>query len=159
MASEYSLENWISLTAVAYLGIPAFLFVTFGNMIAFRLVVLIMLADLITVSIKYKTRNLTWKFLKRPEGAEGCGSFLGGKNQGGQPGFPSGHVATAAAFWTSIYWLVPLDYRKYVVVLGALATVAMIWARMKKSCHTLIQTLAGGVVGGLIGWFGGRWVF
>lgn len=159
MASEHSLENWISLMAVAYFGIPAFLFVTFGNMTALRLVLLILVADIITVIIKHKTQNLTWKFLKRPEGAEGCGSLLGGKQQGGEPGFPSGHMATTTAFWTSLYWLVPIPYRKYLIAVGALSTAAMMWARIKKSCHTLFQTLAGAVVGAIIGWFGGRWVF
>ncbi len=148
--------NWISLMAVIYMAAPVFLFVTFRNMNAFRIFFIILIADVSTVVIKYLTRNFGMQFLKRPTGASGCGTFLGGTRQGGEPGFPSGHMATTVAFWTCIYYLTPQEFKQYILILGFTASAAMMWARMKKSCHTALQTISGGLLGFMIGWLGSK---
>jgi membrane-associated phospholipid phosphatase len=142
-----TVENWISSLAIAYIGIPLFVFVVFGNMIALRIASLILLADAITVFIKYTTRDITWGFLKRPLGATDCNTLMNDGSVAGRSGFPSGHTATSAAFWTYMYYLTPTEYQLYTGIAGTVWTSIMAWARMKKYCHTFLQTVAGAFVG------------
>ncbi len=141
-----TLENWVSSTAIAYIGIPLFVFVTFQNLTALKVSGIILTADGITAVIKLFTRDATAPCLKRPNKADGCNLQMTGK-QGGQPGFPSGHMATTTAFWFCAYALVPPAYHIHTLLMGILSSLLMMWSRMKKSCHTFVQCIAGAFVG------------
>lgn len=139
-------ENWVSSMAVAYISIPIFVFAAFQNLIALKVSVIIITADGVTAAIKFLTRNSKLPYLKRPKQADGCNLQMTGK-QGGQPGFPSGHMATTTAFWCSVYMIAPQTYRMHILIAGAFFSFLMMWSRMKKSCHTFMQCIAGASVG------------
>ncbi len=150
-------ENWISSMAVFYVALPIFMFVTFQNKVGLQVAGIILVADGITALIKFLTQGSTAAFLKRPKGAEGCNLQMTGY-QAGAPGFPSGHMATATAFWSSAYFLVPSTYRLSVGITGTIFSLLMMWARMKKSCHTFLQCVAGAFVGFSIAYIGFKFV-
>lgn len=152
-----TIENWISSMAIFYIGIPIFLFVGFQNLTALKISGIILIADGITAVIKLLTMNTNVSYLKRPKNAEGCNLQMTGK-QGGQPGFPSGHMATTTAFWFSAYALVPQMYRMHTLVAGVLFSSVMMWSRMKKSCHTFVQCIAGASVGIVVAFLGIRFL-
>ena len=87
---------------------------------------------------------------KRPAGAKNCDALGRDGDQGGQPGFPSGHVATASAFWTGAWILTPTPYKIWVALVGVGSVGTMAWARIQKHCHTGVQVTAGGVLGSLL---------
>ena len=80
----------------------------------------------------------------RPVGARDCDTWNRNGPQEGAPGFPSGHTATTVAFWVGAYIVWP---HPFTAIMGGIATAAMIWARMHKRCHTLAQTMGGGMLG------------
>lgn len=87
-------------------------------------------------------------FLKRPDGAVDCGCWNHGGPMGHKPGFPSGHVAATTFIVLSLLMLhgswswLWMAYAVLVVVLVALA-------RVEKMCHTWMQVISGGLVGGV----------
>lgn len=150
-------ENIISSLAIFYVGVPLFLFVAFQNFVTLKVTILILVSDGITALLKLLTQDSNTKWLKRPLAAEGCNLQMTGR-QGGTPGFPSGHLATTTSFWTCMYFLTPTQYRIYIAGTGVILSAAMIWSRMKKSCHTLLQCIAGSLLGIGVAYIGMRWV-
>jgi membrane-associated phospholipid phosphatase len=67
-------------------------------------------------------------------------------NQEGKPGFPSGHVTTSVTFFTAIALLFP-KYRDISIICGIIYSLLMARSRINKKCHTVLQTIAGGVLG------------
>jgi membrane-associated phospholipid phosphatase len=150
-------EDWISTMALAYVGIPVFVFVTFQNLLALKVTGLVLTANGLTALIKWLTRDAQSPFLKRPAGAQGCNLQLTGF-QGGRPGFPSGHMATTTAFWTCAWYIVPPEYKTATLVAGSALSLAMMWSRMKKSCHTFLQCIVGSILGFGIAYIGMRFL-
>jgi membrane-associated phospholipid phosphatase len=82
----------------------------------------------------------------RPEGAMDCNAFCSGGLVEGQPGFPSGHVATVTlfvllmgAYTQSYYWLLGIIWIGFVG-----------WSRYEKRCHS-VEQIGGGVLTGAVG--------
>ena len=100
-----------------------------------------------------------FEFTKRPQGACGCdyNSFKG--DSSGNPGFPSGHMATTGFFVTHTL-LVLLkknnikikENRIIFIILNILLLLLMGWARHYKKCHSLIQIIAGTILGTILGY-------
>jgi membrane-associated phospholipid phosphatase len=142
-------DNQISSLVTWYYGIPLFLFVVFQNRKSFFLVTILSLTALLVESIKFGTRNLKWNWLKRPKGAKDCNVANCGGVCAGKPGFPSGHAATNAVFWGTLWVLFP-EYRTPLAIVGGTTQVAMMWARTHKQCHTWLQVVGGTLFGGLV---------
>ena len=85
----------------------------------------------------------------RPPAAEGCDLLCRGGAVGGQPGFPSGHMTTAALL-VSALWFHEGDQR--ILWIGVPWVAAMAWARWAKQCHNWVQIAGGAVLGTAIGW-------
>ena len=96
--------------------------------------------------IKRQSIGSNLEFLKRPEGANNCDICSKNGDQSGKPGFPSGHVGSVVSFFTSVYLLFP-EYRIGSLWVCILYTILMAWSRINKKCHTLLQTVAGTVLG------------
>ena len=75
---------------------------------------------------------------KRPEEASDCDLFCINGPVGGQPGFPSGHMAMTTATIIFLY-----NFNPYSLLAGLLYIVAMAYSRYVKHCHTPTQILAG----------------
>lgn len=104
----------------------------------------VVLAPLVAEALKQvceKTGFLP-EWCRRPRNAKNCDVWNANGSQGDAPGFPSGHMATTAAFWMGATSLHPV-----LGAVGILATGGMAWARMKKDCHTFVQTFGGTVLG------------
>ena len=101
----------------------------------------VILAALATHVLKQATA--TWAIGPRPAGAYGCGALCGGGASGGQPGFPSGHTAIAAAIVAS-FWLQGWNGAVWI---GVPWVLLVAWARTAKECHTNLQVLAGAGIG------------
>jgi len=76
----------------------------------------------------------------RPKGAKDCNLFCQGGSVGGQPGFPSGHMGSAAVFVGLLYDAFPSPA---VFLGGLLWLILMAYSRYTKHCHTLTQIVAG----------------
>lgn len=149
-----NLENTISSLIGFYIGIPIFMFVVFHNMNGLRICTFVILSTGLTSLIKHLTEKSTISWLKRPQGARDCNTWMNDGDVGGAPGFPSGHVATSAAFWTAMYLISPIEYKYIVGIIGTTLTGSMIWSRMKKQCHTMFQTIVGAIVGIGVSYYG-----
>jgi len=80
----------------------------------------------------------------RPPHAIRCDRWCQSGPSGGNPGFPSGHMASVAVFVTLLYFYVPSIP---VLIAGLTWLMAMAWSRYKKQCHTIHQILGGTVYG------------
>lgn len=148
------LANTISLLGMAYMAIPFLVFIVVPTKHHFVWGVAVLVAPVAADILKRLTIVLEMgEWCKRPQGARDCNAWNRGGPQRGA-GFPSGHTATAAAFWVGAVLLAPSWPMR---VTAALAIVAMAWSRLQKGCHTLLQTVGGGVLGaGLAVGFLGR---
>jgi len=151
MAKSIDVANSVSSLGVAYLWGPVFMFVVFQNRRGFCMTLAIVAAMGASESVKRLTQSSKWKCLKRPDGARDCNASNGGGLVAGRPGFPSGHCATSATFWTCVLFLVPPQFRIAILIVGIAMTVAMMWARMKKRCHSFFQSISGVLLGAGIG--------
>lgn len=80
----------------------------------------------------------------RPPNAEKCDLFCQEGRVGGQPAFPSGHMATTTTF-VVLLWL---HFRRtYILWLGIPWIGAMAWSRWSKQCHSIDQIIAGVITG------------
>lgn len=142
--------EWLSLLGLFYWMLP------FAGSLAFRRPqyiwwgVSVLFSSAAAELIKFWTQALPYTCLKRPLGATGCNAVGSDGNQSGAPGFPSGHVATAAAFWTGAWLLTYPSYRPWVAGAGIIATGLMGWSRITKRCHTGVQVVAGGLLGSMM---------
>ena len=83
----------------------------------------------------------------RPPGARDCNAFCTDGPQGGAPGFPSTHSASATFLALSYYNL----YKQHQVapLILPLWTV-ILYSRITLQCHTWLQVAAGTLLGSLI---------
>jgi hypothetical protein len=94
----------------------------------------------------------TYPWLKRPDGAKNCNCRNTGGDVSGKPGFPSGHVATVCFLLVSIFVHV-IHNNSHPILISIWGLYAMIQiffvalSRIKKNCHTRLQTVAGGFIG------------
>lgn len=142
--------EWVSLVGILYWLTPFVGAVVQGNPQYSWWGLSVFLSSVAAELIKLWTQALPYTCLKRPEGAAGCNAIGSDGDQSGAPGFPSGHVATASAFWMGAWLLTPPPWRLWVAGTGVLATGLMAWSRIAKRCHTGTQVLAGGVLGALV---------
>ncbi len=141
------MENWISLLVVPYTIAPFGMAILTKQSEWIVLGVLVFMSIFSTTCIKRLTEDLPYSWLKRPNGASNCNTSLTDGDQSGAPGFPSGHCACTATFWVGVWFLTSNPYRFYVGIIGSICIMSMIWARHKKRCHSLVQTIAGTVLG------------
>jgi membrane-associated phospholipid phosphatase len=91
--------------------------------------------------------------IPRPKNACACDAFgIGGESK--SYGMPSGHVATTVAGWYLISQYTNLFSIKPIYV-SLIAGSIMTWARYSVGCHTIIQGIAGMLLG--LGWVGLVW--
>ena len=104
---------------------------------------------------------------KRPVGAKYCGCFITESNLQGtfkSFGMPSGHSITAAstfAFWYLYFNEHTQDIklrRRQQVILGLICS-AVILSRIYLGCHTIQQTIVGGMIGALLGIVGYKIIY
>jgi hypothetical protein len=88
-------------------------------------------------------------WLGRPAGATGCDVFCAGGAVGGEPGMPSGHVATVTLFVTYV-WL--QNDSPWILVVGVPWCIAMAWSRWWKRCHSVPQLVGGALFGVMSGY-------
>lgn len=140
----------ISLVGIFYWMIPFVLAIYSGDIRQVHWGAAVLLSSAASEVIKKWTQGLPYICLKRPQGAAGCNAVGNDGDQSGAPGFPSGHVATTAAFWTGAWLLTPPSWRPWAAGAGLAATGLMAWSRLVKRCHTGLQVVAGGMLGVLI---------
>ncbi len=140
-------EDAVSFLAVLY-GIVPFVYALTSNM---RVGVVwgacVIGSSMLAEGIKRISREWDCEWCRRPAGATDCNTRMNNGAQGGAPGFPSGHTATAAAFWSGAWVVAAEAYRPAILVVGAVAVLGMAAARLKKRCHTVLQTVGGGLLG------------
>jgi len=140
------MDEFITQSLIVVIGIPYFLYLLTFDYRWIQVIMYNLIAIFIHDMIKKASIGVDYQFLKRPVGAINCDLCSKNGDQSGKPGFPSGHVTTAASFFTSIYLLFP-EYKENAIWAGILYTILMAWSRISKRCHTLLQTIAGTVLG------------
>lgn len=141
-----SVANAVSMSFVAAFVIPGFLWLR-GDTWYSRLLGTVIAANLAVVGLKAIFGNAG--VFGRPAAATACDLLCVGGPVGGQPGFPSGHMTTAALLVVAIW---AHERNPNVLWIGVPWIAAMAWARWVKSCHNWQQIVAGTVIGSIIGW-------
>ncbi len=145
--------NAMSQVVIAYNVMPALVFVGTLNFQHLAWILSVLLASLVAEGLK---RLTVWggcvNWCRRPAGATHCDLRNRGGSAAGEPGWPSGHCATAAAFWMGAWLLAHGVWRPWVAAAGAVGVAGMAAARMKKRCHTLFQTISGSLLGAGLAW-------
>lgn len=108
------------------------------------IILLVELCKRATISLLEK-----YPWLKRPEGATNCGCLNGGGDVSGAPGFPSGHMAaTSFILIVMLFFMMKHGMSSWIVgVWVVLQMLLVATSRIKKKCHTLLQVIAGSVLG------------
>ena len=137
----------LSMLATVYSVTPVLVYLVYPNSQHIRWILATLAAPLAAEVIKRGMNvlgmlNYTW--VQRPLAARDCDTWNRNGPQGGAPGFPSGHTATAAAFWVGAGIL---TNSSLVFFMGLVATAVMAAARLQKRCHTVLQVIGGGVLG------------
>lgn len=140
------MDEIISQSLFIIIGLPYLLYLITFDLRWLHVILFSTISILIHDIIKRLSIGSNLQFLKRPQGANNCDLCSKNGDQSGKPGFPSGHVTTAVSFFTSIYLLFP-EYRMGSLIVGIIYTLLMAWSRISKKCHTLLQTVAGTVLG------------
>ncbi len=145
--------NAMSQAVIAYNVIPFLMLVGFRDFQHLAWSLSALLASLVAEGLKHLT---VWggcvDWCRRPAGAAHCDLHNRGGSAAGEPGWPSGHCSTAAAFWMGAWLLAPSGWRHWVAAAGFVGVGAMAAARMKKRCHTLFQTISGSLLGAGLAW-------
>lgn len=112
-----------------------------------------LLAILIQTILKKLTTNLQPAYIfKRPNGATDCGLFNSGGLVDDQSGFPSGHMCSIS--FIMLYLLLKTDNLSFSnFMLYSIPILLVAIGRYMKGCHTLIQILAGYIVGGSLAFY------
>ena len=134
-------DEIISLSLIILIVIPYIMLIKDMNIKWLYVILSVLIVERLHSIIKEHSKAYDYEFLKRPIGAANCDLFSRNGLVEGQPGFPSGHVGGTVAFFMTVYLLFP-EYRKY-SHLGIAWTLLMMWSRINKKCHTLLQTIAG----------------
>ncbi len=121
--------NAVSLSFAAAFVVPGILWLR-GDAWGGRLFGTVMATNLAVAGLKQIFGSAG--VFGRPAGAAGCDALCRGGAVGGQPGFPSGHVATATVL-VSAMWFHTKDTR--VLVVGLPWITAMAWSRWAKHRH------------------------
>lgn len=113
------------------------------------------ITDLLTKIIKHLTSNMsTADVFKRPVGAFDCDIFCRNGSCEGKPGFPSGHVATAAFVITTLL----LSQKRsstgafFSWFIGVLMVSLIAMSRLEKKCHNIQQVVVGLLIGSFMGY-------
>lgn len=140
------MDEIISQSLMLIIGAPYLLLLITFDTRWLQVIIYSTIAIVIHDIIKGLSIGSKLEFLKRPLGANNCDICSKNGDQSGKPGFPSGHLTSTVSFFTSIYLLFP-EYRMGSLLIGSIYTVLMAWSRINKKCHTLLQTVAGTVLG------------
>lgn len=134
------------------------LLVLFVNLyVIFSLDIIAIIGFILAIFIHSIFKNLTTNLepsyiFKRPDGAMNCGLFNTGGLVDKQSGFPSGHMSSIS--FVMLYLLLKtknLTFSNFMLYNFPILLVAI--GRYMKGCHTLIQILAGYLLGGLLAYY------
>jgi membrane-associated phospholipid phosphatase len=135
--------NTISLSELLIPLFPTYWYLTTWNPIhLYGFLGIILTGSLVEIIKKFILPTMT-----RPEGAKGCDLLCKSTNDTNKPGMPSGHTAMIA-FFGSYYGIQSPYFIGYVILI--------MMSRYFKKCHTIMQILAGLLLGLCIG-FGLRY--
>lgn len=152
----FKLWHWISTSSVAIILFPVINYVLTLD-VAYLICFLGMCGTHILTSIVKRTTFILLpgnEWVLRPNGASNCDIMCRNGNQAGAPGFPSGHMAHAAFFFTFIGFLASsrnLTHTSLIVICGSLYVVFTGLARYYMKCHNFVQIACGTVFGALLG--------
>ena len=142
-----SIADIISLSVLLVYIIPSVFLIYSGN----TLYLIILSGLIVNQAMNHLMKSILgirYNFCKRPKGAKDCDLF----NKGGDakliPGFPSGHVSLVSCFVTMM--LLFFGFNVYFALIGLVWVLMMMWSRIQRNCHTLLQTLAGAISGFIV---------
>jgi len=142
-----ALWDYVSLGIVGLIAYPVLRLATTGRLVYAVMLLGVALADYATKLVKDVTCDSDVEAFKRPPGATDCDFFCRNGDCEGNPGMPSGHMATTAFTLTFIYLAEDLGNRKLYVAFAVLFLVLMGLARHGKRCHTVLQIVLGAAWG------------
>ena len=152
-------SNLISISILLLISIPLLVYFYTSNLFYLVLFYLTIVISYCNENFKklvsYIFENSEWTL--RPSGAKEC-SLLNNEDNS-LNGFPSGHLVTTsfiltAIFMYSFYYTNTTKGTKsklLFVILSSIYIMLMMYSRVEKRCHTLLQTIAGLVVGFVLG--------
>lgn len=157
MASWLWLWDAVSMSALAIILFPAIQLVLTLDAAWAACLLGHAVTHAITAMVKVATHeSIDAAWVRRPQGASNCNIACSNGDRSGAPGFPSGHMSTAAFFWTFAALLTRHRgagalHLAAVVCAGAAYTMLTALARHHKRCHTLLQIVVGTLLGCAVG--------
>lgn len=154
-------SNLISISILLLTSVPLIVYFYTSNLFYLVLFYLTIVISYCNENFKklvsYIFENSEWTL--RPSGAKEC-SLLNNEDNS-LNGFPSGHLVTTSFILTAIF-MYSFSFNKIkrvkgtkskllFVILSAVYIMLMMYSRLEKRCHTLTQTIAGLVVGFVLG--------
>lgn len=139
------LSDLLGLSVVVVWAVPFIKAYTDNNLY----IAIIPFAAWIVSFVTLLTKKATKRFLPevsafhRPNGASNCDLWNRGGDVSGNPGFPSGHTATAAFLATALSFNSSLTIKTGAGLWVCLVAVS----RIMKLCHSYLQVISGGLFG------------
>ena len=148
--------DWISVSSVGIIMYPCIQYILTLDPAYAAAVVGLLATHLVNASGKLAA--VKWRgseeWTRRPDGARDCDMMCRNGDVSGKPGFPSGHMSTAAFFCVFIgllAWRRHVSSKYLVLVCGCAYVVLTAYARLKKKCHNEVQVVAGALLGAVMG--------
>lgn len=142
--------NIVSATIIGVIIHPIISF--FMTMNAYYLLVIagIILIDLITIMIKYFTKDMKHKFILRPQ-SKHC-DILCQREEDDNIGMPSEHMAILTFFVffvyiVQIYSVKDITVNIIYIIVTLIYIMMMAYARYTNKCHNEIQIVSGAILG------------
>lgn len=156
------LSDVISISIIAFYGFPFFKYIELIDLRYLWFGIGMFVSSILTHLIKKYT--FRWKgIFVRPRNASKCDIFCRSGSSAGQMAFPSGHMSITTFFF--VYWWllhktstskVKTTKAAYLIaVLSIIYIALMAMARYIKSCHNVVQIVAGIINGAVFAclWF------
>jgi len=137
------IANLTSLSLVGYIMYPFLRYSESYDIAYLCLGTGMIVTDYMTKALKAMTQHMGQLFL-RPFKATECDIYTKNGECGGQPGFPSGHVAVMVMFTTFTHL-----YNRSIgfTLLNSIMTILISWSRYSKKCHNALQIIGGAFLG------------
>ena len=136
--------DYVSASIIVVIVYPWVRFFETQEMKYIMLGLMVVFIDLSTKMIKSLTKGCDDIFL-RPKNAIRCDILCRDGPSGGAPGFPSGHMATATFFATTLYLWSPQQLRD--LILSVIPVILIGVSRYYKECHNIFQICSGTIYG------------
>jgi membrane-associated phospholipid phosphatase len=135
--------DFISTIVVAFIAYPVIRFIETRKRV-YLMMAIVVFVWLFVLELRDFLPDALKQYMKRPSKARNCNVINQGGFQGNALGMPSGHVLLTSYVTACMYMISP---SWQTLAFFIIATTVMAMSRIARSCHTVVQTIVGAVIG------------